>query len=403
MKILERGQKTKLSELECGSVFDVKVALRINGGSLDLSCFGLDAADKLSDDRYMIFYNQLSSPESAIRLNLTGDGAVFEVNLDALPVSINKLVFTGAIDGNGTMRELASGSLNLGHAASFGLSGSDFADEKAIIIGELYRRDGSWRFGAVGQGFNGGLSALLSHFGGSESSAPASAAPAATLPESKKVSLSKITLEKRGDKVSLEKKRDDQGFGRIRVNLNWNQRPAPAEKTGFFSRMIGNNKASSAIDLDLGCLFELADGRKGGVQALGESWGNFERAPYIYLDGDDRSGAVSTGENLYINGDAFEQIRRILVFTFIYDGVPNWGETDGVVTIEVPGQPTVEVKLDNGGMESMCGIAMIENIGGQLQVTKLIDYIPDQNGRSGHAELDRRYNFGLRWTTGSKD
>nr|WP_315255143.1 hypothetical protein [uncultured Duganella sp.] len=157
------------------------------------------------------------------------------------------------------------------------------------------------------------------------------------------------------------------------------------------------------IDLDPVCLFELADGRRGGVQALGDSWGSFERSPYIYLDGDDRSGAVSSGENLFINGDMFDKIRRVLIFTFIYDGVPNWAQTDGVVTVEVPGQPTVEVKLDGGGNQSMCGIAMLENIAGQLQVTKLIDYIPDQNGHSGHEELDRRYNFGLRWRTGSKD
>lgn len=399
MKTIERGQKIKLSELECGHTFEVKLALRLNGGSLDLSCFGLDAHDKLADDRYMIFYNQLASPESAISLSLNGDGAVFRVNLDALPASIAKLVFTGAIDGAGSMRNLGTSSLTLGNAASFPLSGADFSDEKAIIIGELYRRDGAWRFGAVGQGFNGGMAALLSHFGGTEGTPPAAAAQTAT-PEPKKVSLSKITLEKRGDKVSLEKSKGG-GFGRIRVNLNWNQRPA-VEKGGFLSRMVGGNKGS-AIDLDLGCLFELADGRKGGVQALGDSWGSFEQSPYIHLDGDDRSGAVSSGENLFINGDMFDKIRRVLIFTFIYDGAPNWAQTDGVVTVEVPGQPTVEVKLDGGGNQSMCGIAMLENIGGQLQVTKLIDYIPDQKGHSGHEELDRRYNFGLRWRTGSKD
>lgn len=398
MKIFERGQKTKLQELECGSAFDVKVALRFPGEGLDLSCFGLDATDKLSDDRYMIFYNQLASPESAIRLRLSGDGAVFQVNLDALPASICKLVFTGTIDGKGTMRDISGGSLSLGNAATFPLSGADFADEKAIIVGELYRRDGTWRFGAVGQGFNGGLSALLSHFGGTESQPQKPVEQPAT--ESKKVSLSKITLEKRGDKVSLEKKQDARGFGRIRVNLNWNQRPA-VEKTGFLGRMMGSN--SSAIDLDLGCLFETVDGDRGVVQALGNSWGDFDDWPFIYLDGDDRSGAAAAGENLYINGDAFDQIRRVLIFTFIYDGVPNWAATDGVVTVEVPGQPTIEVKLDNGGNQNMCGIAMIENIGGQLQVTKLVDYIPNQGQVSGHQALDRKYNFGLRWRTGSKD
>ena len=392
-----RGQKSKLSELECGTRFDVNVALPTSGATVDLSCFGLDAADKLADDRYMIFYNQLASPESAIRLTLSPGRAVFQLDLDALPASISKLVFTGAIDGGGTMRELGAGSISLGNAASFPLSGPDFADEKAIILGELYRRDGVWRFGAVGQGFNGGMSALLAHFGGTEA---APAAPVAAPVEQKKISLSKITLEKRGDKVSLEKKRD-QGFGKVRVNLNWNQRQAAEEKSGFFGKMLGGKKGG--IDLDLGCLFEMANGQLGVVQALGECWGNYDARPYIHLAGDDRSGAVTEGENLFINGDFFEQIRRVLVYTFIYEGVPNWAATDGVVTIELPNQPSIEVRLDDGGGQSMCAIAMIENVGGQLQVTKLADYIPNQGKVSSHEALDKKYGFGLRWRTGSKD
>jgi tellurite resistance protein TerA len=398
MNTFVRGQKSKLSDLGCGTVFEVVVALPSSGVTLDLSCFGLDAADRLADDRYMIFYNQLASPEGAIRLELSAGRAVFQVKLDALPATVAKLVFTGAIDGGGTMRDIGGGSLSVGNAASFPFAGPDFADEKAIILGELYRRDGVWRFGAVGQGFNGGLSALLSHFGGTEA-APTPAPAPAPAPE-KKVSLSKVTLEKRGDKVSLEKKQA-QGFGKIRVNLNWNQRPVAAEKAGFFSKMGGGK--TDAIDLDLGCLYEMANGQKGVVQALGDCWGKYEQRPFIHLAGDDRSGAVSEGENLFINGDSFDQIRRVLVYTFIYRGAPNWAATDGVVTIELPNQPSVEVRLDQGGGQSMCAIAMIENVGGKLQVTKLIDYIPNQGKVSSHEEMDKKYGFGLRWRTGSKD
>jgi tellurite resistance protein TerA len=409
-----RGQKGKLADLGCGSSFPVEIDINAPGMSVDVSCFGLDSADKLSDDRYMVFYNQLASPGDAVRLDLAGGKARFAVNLDALPASIAKLVFVAAIDGAPTMRALGASALTLGSSVRFAWSGADFGDEKAVIVAEIYRRDGQWRFGAVGQGFNGGLSALLKHFGGSEVSTPAPAsspapAPAAAPVAQNKVSLSKVTLDKRGDKVSLDK-RPGMGFGRIHVNLNWNQSgmapqaPAPA-KTGFLARLTGaaTGGKSGGIDLDLGCMFELADGRPGLVQALGNAWGDLDRPPYIKLDADDRTGASTNGENLWINGDQFDQIKRAVIFSFIYEGVPNWAATDGVVTITAPGQAPIEVRLDQGGSQMMCAIAMIENRGGNLQVTKLVEYFQQEGRTSAHELMDRRFGFGLRWKTGSKD
>ncbi|WP_288381180.1 TerD family protein [uncultured Massilia sp.] len=406
MSTFSRGQKAKLADLGCGHAFTVEVDLNAPGMSVDVSCFGLDAQDKLSDDRYMVFYNQLASPEGAVRLELAGSGSRFAVNLDTLPASISKLVFVAAIDGAQTMRALGSCTLKIGGAVGFPLSGSDFGDEKAIIIAELYRRDGSWRFGAVGQGFNGGLSALLARFGGTEAAPKAAPAPAPAAP---KVSLSKVTLEKRGDKVSLDK-RAGRGFGRIHVNLNWNQSataaPQPA-KTGFFDKLMSGatagRKGRGGIDLDLGCMVELADGRRGLVQALGNAWGDFEREPYIRLDADDRTGATAGGENLFINGERFDGIRRALIFSFIYEGVPNWSATDGVVTIAAPEQAPIEVRLDGGGNQMMCAIALIENRGGSLVVTKLAEYFQQQGGTSAHELMDRHFGFGLRWKTGSKE
>ena len=163
------------------------------------------------------------------------------------------------------------------------------------------------------------------------------------------------------------------------------------------------NKPEKGIDLDLACLYELADGTPGLVQALGKQWGNYDQRPYIQLEGDDRTGSVTTGENIFINGEFFDKIKRALVFTFIYEGAPNWSATDGVVTIEIPDQPPVEVRLDQGGNQPLCAIALIENRGGTLQVTKLVDYFSQQGSTSVHQLLDTKYGFGLRWKTGSKD
>jgi tellurite resistance protein TerA len=402
-----RGQKGKLADLGAGNAFTVEVDMQAPGMSVDVSCFGLDAAERLSDDRYMVFYNQLASPEGALRLELAGSTARFAVDLGRLPATIAKLVFVAAIDGAQTMRALGACSLTLGSALRFPWSGADFGDEKAVIVAELYRRDGAWRFGAVGQGFNGGLSALLAHFGGTEAAPAPKPTPAPAQP---KVSLSKITLEKRGDKVSLDK-RAGRGFGRIHVNLNWNQaataaQPQQQPKAGFFDKLIGGaaagRKGRGGIDLDLGCMYELADGRRGLVQALGNAWGDFEREPFIRLDADDRTGAVAGGENLFINGERFDGIRRALIFSFIYEGVPNWAATDGVVTIAAPDQAPIEVRLDGGGRQTMCAIALIENRGGSLQVTKLAEYFEQSGGTSAHELMDRHFGFGLRWKTGSK-
>ena len=440
MNQFSRGQKGKLADLGSGHVFNVDIEIAANGASVDVSCFGLDANDKLSDDRYMVFYNQLASPEGAVRLNQSPGRASFAVNLDQLPASIAKLVFVAAIDGAASMRTLGASSLTLGSALRFPWSGADFGDEKAVIVAELYRRDGQWRFGAVGQGFAGGLSTLLAHFGGAESGssakpstpAPAPVAAPTPAPAAPRVSLSKITLDKRGDKVSLDK-RAGGGYGRIHVNLNWNQAaiapppspatPAPAaaaKGSGLLGRLTSiagdlankagemankaqaSRKGRSGIDLDLGCMYELSDGRRGLVQALGNTFGDYERDPFIQLDADDRTGAAANGENLFINGERFDQIKRAVIFSFIYEGAANWGVTNGVVTITAPGQAPVEVKLDGGDRQIMCAIALIENRGGQLVITKLAEYFQQQGTTSAHELMDRHFGFGMRWKTGSK-
>ncbi|CAH1386085.1 TerD family protein [Candidatus Nitrotoga sp. M5] len=398
-----RGQKGKLADMECTGAFSIVLDIAAQGMDIDVACFGLDANDKLSDDKYMVFFNQKSCPGGGVALEISGEKSVFATDVSRLPESIHKLVFAASIGGEGTMRKLGSSSMRLGSTV-FKFSGSDFQDEKAMIIGEIYKRDGQWRFGAVGQGFNGGLSMLLKHFGGVEAESSPTPAPA---PEPKKVSLSKITLEKRGDKVSLEKA-SSQGFGRIRVNLNWNQASLPStepKKPSFLNKIMGNaqSRSSGGIDLDLGCMYQMLDGTAGCVQALGKSWGDFNNPPFVHLEGDDRSGTNTDGENLFINGDQFNKIKRILIFTFIYEGAPNWAVTNGVVTINATGQAPVEVRLDNGTDASMCAIAMIENNGGNLQVTKLVEYFNHTRSESTHKLMNDRYEFGLRFKSGSKD
>ena len=195
---LTRGQKQKLAELTPSLQIEAELGAAAPGLTFDFSCFGVDGTDKLSDDRYFVFYNQKASPEGAI--SLSGSGK-FAVDLARLPASIKKLVFVLTIDGNGTLSQLGSGSFRLSskgaEVARFEFAGKDFGAEKAIIAAEIYLKD-VWRLAAVGQGFSGGLDALLKHFGGQAiEEAPAPVAP----PLPPKISLDKdkelqIRLEK---------------------------------------------------------------------------------------------------------------------------------------------------------------------------------------------------------------
>ncbi len=200
-----------------------------------------------------------------------------------------------------------------------------------------------------------------------------------------------IELKKKGEKISLQKNANNN-LGEIIVNLNWNQKKP---SSSFLGKIFGGNKS---VDLDLGCLVELTNGEKGVVQALGNVFGSFTSPPYIQLDKDDRSGMSETGENLRINGNMVSQIRRILVYTFIYEGVPNWAEVDGIVTIKRPGSEDIIIRMDEHRNDmTMCGLALIENINNDtFSIEKVVQYF------KGHQELDRAFGWGLRWVAGSK-
>lgn len=186
MQELSRGARLALApDLTQG---ELRVSLALRGLTLDYACFATDAAGKLVDDRYMTFFNQPVTPCGGIGLARQGqavDGFVFRLAM--LPPKVERVVITASIDGGGVLSQLAHGQVGLHGAgaeiARFAFTGRDFAQEQAVMLGEFYRRDGGWRFMAVGQGFNGGLPALVRHFGAdvAQDAAPAPAAPSISL------------------------------------------------------------------------------------------------------------------------------------------------------------------------------------------------------------------------------
>lgn len=200
MTSLSQGQRIAVASFAPSLKITVEIDITADF-SVDLACFGLDAQAKLSDDRYMIFFNQPSSPCGAVRL---ASPKSFSLDLHQVPASIDKLVLTAAIDGAGSMSRIQPSTIKVLDGtdvrATCAFAGTPFDAEKAVKLAEFYRKNGEWRINAVLQGFNEGLDALVRHFGGEvDEVAPATAAPA-------RISLEKKVAEKAPALVNLAKK-----------------------------------------------------------------------------------------------------------------------------------------------------------------------------------------------------
>lgn len=224
---ITQGQRLPLANLGISDRLTVSIAIT-SSHEIDFVCFGIDAQGKLSDDRFMVFFNQPSAPADAVRLLAPGQ---FEINLSALPATIDRLVFTAAIDGSGAMKDIAAGRFVIAgpgkpNAATCEFSGSTFSVEKAIMVADVYRKNGEWRLQANLQGFRDGLAALVRHFGGEVSDEPAPAAAPAPVKASfsleKKIAAAApalISLAKKAQ-ISLEKKNLTQLKAKVAVVLD---------------------------------------------------------------------------------------------------------------------------------------------------------------------------------------
>lgn len=372
---------------------------------LDVSCFLLTDAKKVRSDDDMIFYGQRKSQDGAVQIAelAVSEGAgrktSFKVDLTRLAANVTSVAIVGTTGASKGVRPISTlQSLSVTAQASggggvlFDIPTGDAA-EAALILAELYLRNGQWKIRAVAQGFNGGLGPLASNYG-VVIDEPAAAAPPPPPPAPPKpapqpapaINLSKVTLTKDKPTVSLAKKA--AGFGQIEVNLNWSQ--ATGQKKGLFGF------GPKPIDLDLGCFYEMTDGSVGAVQALGKAFGHYETAPFIELAGDDRTGAVAGGEWMRINGGQWQKLRRVLVYAFIYEGVANWASADGVITIYIPDSGPVEVKLDETSNLGMCAIAEIKNDNGGIKFSREVKYF------QAHPQMSEHYRYPLQWRSGSK-
>lgn len=171
-------------------------------------------------------------------------------------------------------------------------------------------------------------------------------------------------------------------FGEIRIGCGW------------------QNVLGKGADLDLGALFELQDGGRGAVQAFGKMFGSYDQAPFIALSGDDKTGDAGSKDNehICINGAQWPAIKRVLVYAYIYDGVPDWATVKPRITISVPGEkPFIAAPGAHDGQLPICAIAGLENSRNGIKMTNYTEYF------AGHAEMDRAFGFGIPWADGKKE
>ncbi len=185
---LTKGQKVDLTKgnpglkkLMVGLGWDVNAFDSGADFDLDAAAFMLGDNGKCPTEKEFIFYGNLTHPSESLKHmgdNLTGAGEgddeqIF-IDLTKIPSNVSKVAFTV------TIYEAEERGQNFGQVSNSFIRivdestgrevihydlGEDFSIETAVVVGELYKHNGEWKFNAIGSGFQGGLAALCGHYG----------------------------------------------------------------------------------------------------------------------------------------------------------------------------------------------------------------------------------------------
>ncbi|ARF54225.1 TerD family protein [Streptomyces gilvosporeus] len=428
----------------------VEVGWQSPAGTPDVDASALLlTSGKVRTDADFVFYNQPAHASGAVlhEGKRPSGGRMTDglgIDLAAVEGAVDTVVLVASADGGpfGRVPGLHIRVLDAASGAELArFDSQDATTETAFVLGEFYRRQGAWKFRAVGQGYATGLAGLATDFGISvdeepqpahrPAAAPApvpappvappvpSGQPAASIPPPPgapapppapaPVHRTNVTLTKDAPAVSLTKQGGTSGA--MRVNLNWSGGGAGKRLTKKLGRKaleaMGARGAllpqSGDIDLDLCALYQLTDGSAGVVHPIGGSFGALHAPPYIQLDGDDRTGAVASGENMTINLDHQARFKRILIFVTVYAGARSFEGLNATVTLQPQHGAPVDFSLDECRVPAnVCALALIINTGSELVVQREARYLVPEPGISPQRTVDYAYGWGLDWSPARK-
>jgi tellurite resistance protein TerA len=425
------------------SRFEAIIAWPAGAGTLDCSAYLLASNGKVRSDDDMIFYNQRTHPSGAVAISRVADGLTdFAIDLGSAPAEIQRIVICVTIEEPG--RTLAAFEGATATIRSNGEAQLQFcpelgrATEVALRFVEFYRRNQAWKIRADGQGFNDGLAPLARSFGidvAEDEAPPPHIAPEPTRPATQpgphQPAPAATIFERVGDAVrnvvehtaraataaapwpaaapperaSLApvQRRADSA---VRLEpggeaLFWETGPdkhlgAITAKLAWSSLCGGIDGRPRPLELALGCLYELQDGRRGVVQAW-DGKGRFDRPPFVQLLDAEIAG-LSGSQKLRINGEHWPQIRRLALFGFIPNGAPSWRAS--TVSLDISATDRSPVLLELGkGMEGfgMVALTLLDNRRQAVSIERLAQFLP------GHHELDRTLDWGLAWSVRPED
>ncbi|MGK8522040.1 TerD family protein [Nocardia asteroides] len=470
------------------SAVRIEVGWRAGAGAPDADASALlVVSGKVRSDSDFVFFNQPVHPSGAVRHEGKRSGSivldVLSAELARVEPQIEGIVVAASTDGeavgqlDGLFVRVVDRDTGA-EVARFDDVGA--TSETAIVLGELYRRNGGWKFRAVGQGYTSGLAGLATDYGIAVDEEPVPAheytppppppappheftpppPPSGTVPSepgrlaapappgwspqprhptpaagqdatygrstsgsghyarsgqypappgdvppshyqppptagqpvlpwhSAPTGPPFGTLALTQDFPSLSLTAHGATSGVMRINLNWTASSVPGQ--------------GGALDLDLCCFWELADGRRGDIRPAGD-FGSLQQAPYVRLDADDRSGATA-GENLGIDLGHTAEFRRILVFATLYDGAADLRGVRMTATLYPPGAAPIELSVDGCADNSRdVVLALIENTGAELVLRREGRFVPPPPNRPrwGVTEVDKAYGWGLNWVRGT--
>lgn len=403
MQKLIAGQKLKISDISSEKTLDVRLEIE-NAVTYDVMGVLLNSQEKLVSEQHLVYYGRKQDPDAVLNLYQQHKTlSRMKVNLAAANADVRHIALVLSVEKKNSLKNIGSGKVVIAAAGmdilAFEFSPADFKQEKSLILVEFYFKD-VWRLKVVAQGFDEGLSKTLQYYGGSKTHAIQPVAEdqqdiisgnqgQSNIPtKNASINLEKVVLQDRGDRgiISLQKTKRKQP---IHINLNWD-----IILHGFEDLLV-----AAKIDLDLGCMYEMQDGSKGVIQALGRTFGSAEEFPYIYLDHDDRSGNSKNGENLYILRP--DLIKRVLIYAYVYEGILTFQDVNGRLSIKDGQGQEIYLELTQPDPRlAFCAIAIIENendgISNEISVIKEVLYFSDQE------EIDEHYEFGFRWRPNKK-